>query len=468
VSSTRFWNVYHASEPYRTSSSAVAGRRLRHTGMVILVLILVVTGSYIRTRPLEESDTLDWLVLVQLGTCMAGGFVGALLISRHSSFGSGARRLIFYLLAAIASSAFSSYLYQVVGYWFLLAGTSLLCIGLVSSSPTETSLRNLEKLILVTLSLILVKDTILDAFFLEPGDQDAFRLGERAANANSFGLMAAVAFCMSLGASAENTSRRFVLYAFRGLFGLVILLTRSRVALIALIFGCLIRLWFSRRQSPELRSYVLLAAMPCCIASLLVLGAMSWTVELPGVTALVDFLNRGEDSAEVMSVTGRTEIWPYAIERISDGTASVIFGHGYGVSKETLNENNWRASFIAYHSHNTFLELMLAMGVLGTLSFLLLISYSLKWFTRFFELCRSHSSEFTLRAIAVMTAILSSTMTESDLATKIGPVMIVFMFYLLALDRAVPALYEGVKRAPSLRFLAAQRRKSVAPGASPG
>jgi O-antigen ligase len=415
--------------------------------MIILVLILVFTGSYIRTRPIDESDTADWLVIVQLGMCAAGAIVGILLIRRHSLAGTGARRLILYFLAVIASAVFSSYLNLVVGYWLLLAGTGLLCIGLVSSSPTETSLRSLERLILVTLSLMVVKDTILDVFFLEPREgEEMYRLGEAATNANSFGLIAVVAFCMSLGVPAKSRAGRTALFALRGLFGAVILLSRSRVALIALVVGCLIRLLLSKRQSSQFRSYVLVAAMPCCIASVVMLGAMSWTMELPGVTALVDFVNRGEDSAEIMSVTGRTEIWSYAIERIFEGTTSFLFGHGYGASKEVLNENNWRASFFAYHSHNTFLEVLLATGVVGMLPFLLLVSYSLKWLTRFRELCRSYSPAFTLRAVAVITAVLSSTMTESDLATKIGPVMVVYMFYILALDRravfAVAALYE--------------------------
>jgi hypothetical protein len=35
----------------------------------------------------------------------------------------------------------------------------------------------------------------------------------------------------------------------------------------------------------------------------------------------------------------------------------------------------------------------------------------------------------------VIAVILVSTLTESDLANKIGPVTIVFMFYVLSLDR---------------------------------
>ncbi|HYR88199.1 MAG TPA: O-antigen ligase family protein [Terriglobia bacterium] len=403
--------------------------------MILLAAILLITGSYVRTRTLEESDTADWLVLVQLGMCVAGAFVGCSLIRKHSLGGPGGRRLIAFCLAVITSGLFSSYFKLVAGYWVLLVGTGLLCIGLVSSSGTEPSLRRVEALILVTLSLMIVKDTILSLFILEPIEaQDVFRLGEGVTNANLLGLTAALAFCMSLGMPAKSNAARISWFALRGLFAAVILLSRSRIALIAVVVGFVIRLWFSKRNSLRTRSYAL-GAIPCCIGSLVVLASLTWTMELQPVTALVDFVNRGEGAGEVISLTGRMEIWPYAVQRVFDGTTSLIFGHGYGASKEVLNESNWRASFLAYHSHNTVLELLVATGLLGTLPFLLLVSYSLKWLTRFVELCKSFSVVLALRAIAVIAAILSSTVTESDLATKIGPLMIVFMFYVLALDR---------------------------------
>ena len=79
---------------------------------------------------------------------------------------------------------------------------------------------------------------------------------------------------------------------------------------------------------------------------------------------------------------------------------------------------------------------MVSTGLIGTLPFVLLITRSLKWLTRFGDMAASFSKLFALRAAAVITAVISSTMTESDLATKIGPLVIVFIFYVLVLDRA--------------------------------
>jgi O-antigen ligase len=182
----------------------------------------------------------------------------------------------------------------------------------------------------------------------------------------------------------------------------------------------------------------LAAAIPCWAGSLVVLAVIAWTMGVQPVTAMVEFVNRREDAGTIMSVTGRTEVWSYAIQRIFDDLHSVVFGHGYGVSKFVLNENNWTASFFTYHAHNTLLEALLSTGLAGTVPLLLLLAYSLSWHVRFSRLRESFSLDFMLRAISVVTLILSSQFTESDLVNKIGPITIVFLFYGLALDRQAP------------------------------
>jgi O-antigen ligase len=409
--------------------------RIRTTGIFVLVTLLIVTGSYIRVRSVDESNTTDWLVLLQLALSVAGGFIGALLLRQHST-GTSARRLIAYLLAVIVSAAFSQYLMLAVGYWILLAGTGLLCIGLVSSSSTERELRQLELAIVCTFAFILLKDFILDWFVLEPPDaDDGYRLGESTTSANAMALMGAMAFCMSSFADAKSRLGRLCLFLWRVFFIAVILLSRARVGLLGLLLGLFARSWFRRGRSTQVRSHLLLTGIPCWIGSLILLAVITWTMGLQPVTAMVDLVNRGEDSDTLLSVTGRTEVWSYAIQRVFDGGMTILFGHGYGVSKFILNENNWTASFFAYHSHNTFLEAMLSTGILGTLPFLLWFGSGLRWFSRFSQLRQSFTPQFILRAISVIALIAVSTLTESDLTSKIGPITIVFMFYVLSLDR---------------------------------
>jgi O-antigen ligase len=416
--------------------SSAAVRRLHATSIAILVLILVVTGSYIRERTVDESDSADWLVVLQLGLCLSGGAIGLILIAKSSGSGPGARRLVLYLIAIIFSIVFSPYSKLAAGYWALLAGTSLLCIGTISTSPDEQSLRRLESFIVYTLALMLLKDSILDWFFLEPSDDGTvYRLGEGTTSANGMGLTAAVAFCMSFMTAPNARSSALWRYGYQALFLAIVLLSRSRVGLLGVVLGMCVRWWLHQRTSPQPRSHLLLASIPCWAGSLVLVAIIMWTMGVQPVTAMVDFVNRSEDEATLMSVTGRTEIWSYAVERVFDGVRSLAFGHGYGVSKFVLNENNWTASFFAYHSHNTVLEVLLSTGIAGALAFLLWLAYALKWLTSFSQLTESFSLEFALRAASVMAVIGFSTLTESDLATKIGPLTIVFIFYALAIDR---------------------------------
>jgi O-antigen ligase len=247
-------------------------------------------------------------------------------------------------------------------------------------------------------------------------------------------MMSALAFFMSFGAPATPRNMK-VRYAWRILFIAVMTLTRTRVALIGLVLGACARLWYGRGSSDPARARLLAAAIPCWIATLALLIVITWTMGVQPVTAMVEYVNRSEDSATLMTFTGRTDVWNYATHRIFDSLQSVVIGHGYGVSRLVLDGNNWRVDFYAYHAHNTLLEALLGIGVVGAIPFMLLLAYSATWFFRYTRLRASFSLEFTLRAIAVITITLGSTFTESDLVTKIGPVTIVFLFYLLALDR---------------------------------
>ena len=362
------------------------------------------------------------------------------------------RAFIVYMLAVIVSGAFSAYPRFVFGYLVLLAGTGLLLAGLVSSSLSRESLGGIEKLILVTLAVMLLKDTIIDVFFRNVFLQDVVlredyvgeelhRLGTGTTSANSMAMSAALAFWMSFGRRSKGFAHVSWRCFWRGLCIAVILLARSRIALIGILIGSILRPWFAFRLSPAMNSHALRLAIPCFIGSIVIATALAWLMGLPMAADAVDFVNRSQDSASILSVTGRTEIWPDAIEKIFNGPRSIALGYGYGVSRFVLN--NGTRTFFAYHAHNTFLEVVLGAGLLGALPFFVLMGYSLRWLARFSELCLTFSAGFALRAIAVIVAILSSTLTEADLATKIGPILIVYMFYVLSLDRHAAFLRAG-------------------------
>jgi O-antigen ligase len=159
--------------------------------------------------------------------------------------------------------------------------------------------------------------------------------------------------------------------------------------------------------------------------------SLQWT----WVTGPFDYLNRYQDLDEMMSLTGRSEIWLHALSRVVEGWIPLILGHGYGVSRFVINEGHQVPSFFASHAHNALIEVVLTTGILGLIPFVTMVAYSGRWLTRFRELGERYSHHFVLRAICTTLIIWVSSLTESHLGMKIGPIAMIYFFYVVALDR---------------------------------
>jgi len=135
-------------------------------------------------------------------------------------------------------------------------------------------------------------------------------------------------------------------------------------------------------------------------------------------------------------MTGRTEIWAYALEKISGAALpQFLFGHGLGMTRFVLNDGYRATEYFAAHAHNSLLEIVLSMGVLGAIPFVLAALYGLGWVTNFARLRETFSSTFALHAVSVLSIILLSSVTEPFLGGKLGPVAMIFVFYVTALDQ---------------------------------
>jgi O-antigen ligase len=381
---------------------------------------------------LEDTlPTVDWLVIAQLSTCLLGGILGGLLMRKHFHFGFGTKALLVYLMAVVSSTVFSLDRNVSIGYWVLLAGTSLLTIGLVQRAQTQRALSQLENAWLLTLSLLLFKDMIIGLLFSETqqSDSEVFRLGMGVTHANAMGLLSVLGFWISF--KKQEISHPILLWLLRLLFLLIIILSRSRTSMICLAMGGIVRALFQIVYQPR-QSLSSLIAIPCCF-----MAALALSFELPGTATAVQFFTRGEDIHTIKSLTGRTEIWQYAIERVFDGplSLSLLFGHGYGVSRLILNEGGGAPAYFVHHAHNAFLESLLTTGLLGAIPFIVLVIYSITWLIRFQQLHREFSSGFALRAVSVVSIALISSIIEPYLSSKIGPVTVIYIFYLLALDQ---------------------------------
>ena len=196
--------------------------------------ILIFTGTYFRIRSGESVPEVDWLITAQVLTCLFGTFLGILLIRRYPYFGFGTKALLVYLVMAALSAVFSPYYKLVIGYWILLAGGSLLTIGLVQQAKTQKTLNQIENVWLLTISLLLLKDTATALLFPEMQEihniSGPFRLGMGITHANTMGFLAAVAFWMSF--KNDEVKHPLFLWLPRLLFLLIIVLSWSRVSMV--------------------------------------------------------------------------------------------------------------------------------------------------------------------------------------------------------------------------------------------
>jgi len=136
-----------------------------------------------------------------------------------------------------------------------------------------------------------------------------------------------------------------------------LVLTDSRTALIAVVAA-----WgFVAMRERGLGRLALIAG-----AVMLVLALAAFTVG--GVTNVEDALgmfSRTGAGSEVLTLTGRTEIWRIAWERIQERP---LLGWGYLATEELLLSSVGRTFYgDAINAHNMFVQSLLSVGILGSL-----------------------------------------------------------------------------------------------------
>ncbi len=403
--------------------------------LVVWVAIIVLTGTYLRIRAEDQSMSVDWLVAARLGACLMGGAIGYILMRLNGRIGTSAIILFSFVGAALLSVTFSAYRELVFGYWLLLAGAALLTTGIVYHSTRPADLIKVEKIWLVVMLLILLKDAL--TALLMPHMQADYgvggptRLGMGVTHANALGFGAAITFWLTF----RQARRKWLLLTVRFILLAIVLLAWSRTAMLSLAFAGLVRFWFKQGLKGEKYLLFRLAVVLALIGLVIFIG-LSLAFDATITREALQAFNRGQDLQTVTSLTGRTEIWPVVVKKIFAGPQYFIFGHGYGVSRLIINEGYLIPAFYASNAHNTFMEILLTMGSFGTVFFVALALYVLMWLLRYRHFATVFGSEFTLRAITTITIILIHANTESVMGTKIGPVTLLFFFYVLALDRA--------------------------------
>jgi len=400
-------------------------KALRKFGLFILICILVLHGTHIRVRTASVAPTMDWLVFARLLTCAIGFLVGIILLPRKVAWGFGAKVVLLYVLAAGASALNSPYSRTAVGYVILLSGASALMLALVYHARNVAQLEMIERIWLLTVGVLVVKDALTGLLFPElrrPGS--AGRLGMGVTHATLLSLLAGLLFWMSF--TSKRNKYAVILWPWRAFLLYVIIAAVSRVSIAAFIIGGLCYVLF--RKTDYLNRWMVVFS---CVGILVTVFALGLSFGQSWANGIASYLRRGQDIAALATFTHRTEIWRNAAKQSLE---SPIIGHGYGVSRLVLPPMS-NKDFKAMHCHNEVLEVSFATGILGLIPFVAMSVYSLSWITRSSRLRRTFSTGFTLHAICLVAVLLISSLFETRISGRLTPIQPLFFLYLFTLDR---------------------------------
>jgi len=409
------------------SPNACSQKRLYQIGTVVYVSILVLHGTYFRTRVAAEVPIVDWYVIARLAMCSIGFILGLRLTPRHIARGFGFKVSLCYVLATVVSATTSPYRGTVIGYCILLTGAYFLMTGLVYAAENPSQLERLERLWWVTISILIAKDVA--TFILLPGlhpisESGGSRWGMGVTHANQISMYAGIAFWLSF--RGQKAKMPGILWLIRGFLFLVMIQAVSRVSLMAWLLAGFCYSFYANRN--YILRFVLIPASIAIVAFFM----LNLSLEAGWSNRIAHYATRGQDKEGLSSFTGRTRIWKHVLRKVPQ---SPLIGHGYGVSRLTMGPiSGW--DFRPSHCHNEFLEISFNTGFLGLASFLGMLFYSSKWLRQHMMLRRAFSKDTAIHAACVITMLLLASMFEDRIGSKLSPIQPLFFLYLLALDRA--------------------------------
>lgn len=412
----------------RASTVVMAdNHRLWHSlAVIVFVGILVLHGTYIRSRSAEDVPTADWLVMARLLACTIGLVLGLMMIPRILPLGFGAKMLLLYGLATVVSAARCPYQTTVLGYSGLLLGATVLTMALAYNAKTVPQLCKIEKLWYLTIGALIVKDAIIGLMTPQTmGGEDVGRLGINVTHPTELSLMATLVFWLSFTKRPEKYA--FAKWLLRAFMVFVIVAAKTRISIIAFVMAGFVR--FIVTSKDPLRRLTLVSGIAGTLLTFLLLNV---SFRQPWATQTVGYFQRGQDKAGLATLTSRTLIWHHVVPKTLE---TPIIGHGYGVSRLTMGRPR-DAGFQPLHCHNALLEVFFSTGLVGLLPFVLALVYSLKWIWDYPRLREVFSTDLALRGVSCVVVLLASSQSEAILGVKLSPIQPLLFLYLFILDRS--------------------------------
>lgn len=210
------------------------------------------------------------------------------------------------------------------------------------------------------------------AFLLAYADNAVDRLQGIAGHPNVLAKQVAVFFLLLIASRQRRYIGRCLTWGLAALGLVTLLATNSRTALLAtfLAWGLV-----------ELRSRRLLLA--AFLGSLVLLGLVALagsTGAFLDIDALLGLVSRTGDASEVLTLTGRTELWEFVWQKILE---KPFLGYGFNAFEPVVSREWFGAGDAAVGAHNTLLQALFTVGFIGTVplaaAFAVLVH---RWVTR--------------------------------------------------------------------------------------
>jgi len=322
---------------------------------VLVLAIVFINAADFRGDTGADEFSVHWQIILRLAICLAAGLYGMACL-----FPRTAREFFIWpgiLATATVAINFLTLPMSVDVTYSLAALASLTGVLLFIPAAIRTlGARTFLLTALFGLVLFIVASWVAYLFVPQVGvfaeqvtETTVIERMGGLAHPNELGLLAALAALLALGLyTKQQVSGVFTLLVV--LLAIVTLVTcYSRTAMVAGCIGAVVVL----RNHMLSRGNIVVFLFGFAVITLLILaalgtGKLDWQIE-----DLAAKLTKSGSTSELMTGTGRTEIWPAAIEFIQQRP---LTGYGYCTARFVMEDHS-------YHGHNMVLNAMLYSGI---------------------------------------------------------------------------------------------------------
>jgi exopolysaccharide production protein ExoQ len=381
--------------------------------IIAFVVLLFLSNANFRVR--SELDTgLDWQGLLKFAVWFASSLIGLPYFLRSGSPFRSPAALLWICYISIATLSLFGAPSPVFSFGYLISMFSLY-IFTYALVDRLTEAKILWTITLTLTSFLIISWIVVYAYpelgeFRDVADNGfVMRMNGIGGQANNLGLVCATYIGAIFLLGWRRHARWLTLLPMAALAIATLRATDSRTAIIGACVGIVAVVLIRSKWA---------LAMLGLLAALLLVGAGSVPMRYG---MLMDDFSRSGDSSEVITLTGRTQIWDFTWEKILERP---LFGWGYNSSKEVLGQHiGFANGLIVDTTHNLLLQNLLSVGFIGTLSLIGLFLIFVN------NIIRNRLSDFA----ALNLAIVYVTGVSDSSALGTTPTVLAMMFMLASL-----------------------------------